>query len=265
MKEWLREFRREHAASSKPAVGKLQPCLGLVVADISGMNFVHAMKRSRHFPGILAIVLAAGCATTPVPLGHELTLDLAALEQAEETRLEAGAVDRGLLAAVIFAETNRVRREAGVEVLRAWGRLDGAAETQAMVGAVFRPPGHTNPFPLMATPLDRVKLTGITPELVAENVALLPIADAPDGVAVRPDPEGNARLVNALTGEAAPSHTYASFARAVVGAWMNSPGHRAQMLDARMRFLSCAVAEARSMENVPMVFCVQVFCTPARQ
>jgi len=43
-------------------------------------------------------------------------------------------------------------------------------------------------------------------------------------------------------GQALPAHSYASLARHVVGLWMNSPGHRKNILDRRVTKVSTAVA-----------------------
>lgn len=175
-------------------------------------------------------------------------------------KVEPGKTDLVLLGAAIFHETNRVRRQLGLRVLRPLEPLDVAAETQAKIGAFLRPPSHTNPFPLIATPLDRVRFAGLDPREVAENIALITIYDAPsdtDFYALKGDP----RLRSAQTGQLLEAHTHASFAEAIVEAWMNSPGHRAAMLDPRFRYLGCSASEARSQQDVDLVFGVQVFCS----
>lgn len=177
--------------------------------------------------------------------------------------LDVHALDQPLLARAIFAETNRVRVAAKLKAFKAEPKLDEAADTQAQMGSVFRPPSHTNPFPLIATPADRVKFAGLEPERVAENIALLSIYNVPTGVNIyfsKQDPT----LRDMRSGEPVRVHTYASFARAIVEAWMNSPGHRANILEPKLRYLGCAVRPAKSQENVDMIFGVQAFYTPRR-
>lgn len=177
-----------------------------------------------------------------------------------EEKLEPGKTDLVLLGAAIFHETNRVRQQLGLRVLRPLEPLDVAAETQAKIGAFLRPPSHTNPFPLIATPLDRVRFAGLDPREVAENIALITIYDAPRGTDFY-TLKGDPRLRNAQTGKLLELHTVGSFARVIVEAWMNSPGHREAMLNPRFRYLGCSASEARSQQDVDLVFGVQVFCT----
>lgn len=207
--------------------------------------------------------LSAGCALRPADDASSARNFSAEQRRDWEERLTPDALDRARLAEAIFAETNQARVAAGLPALRGWSRLDAAAEMQASVGAVFRPPSHTNPFAMMATPVDRVTLAGIKPKQVAENIALLPCADAPDGVAALSRTEAGLQMVDAISLQPLENHTYGSFARRVVAAWMRSPGHRANILDRGLTHLGCAVAATQSMEGVPMIFAVQVFCTPA--
>lgn len=141
-------------------------------------------------------------------------------------------------------------------------KLNAAAETQARLGSIMRPPSHTNPFPLVATPFDRVKHTGLNPEQVAENIASLNPLNVPLNASIYTtsnDPTPR----NARTGEPVRLHTYASFARAVVEAWMNSPGHRANIMEPKLHYLGCAAQPSKSLDNVDRIFAVQVFYTPA--
>lgn len=185
-------------------------------------------------------------------------------QRALAEKIEVRELDRALLAAAVFHETNRVRTRLGLKPFQPLEQLDDAAATQATIGALFRPPSHTNPFPLIATPLDRVKQTGLNPAQVAENIALLTVYDAPHGTGfyhLKDDP----RLRNAKTGELLQFHSYRSIAVAVVTAWMNSPGHRANIVDPALTHLGCAVREAKSLSDIDMVFFVQVFSTPEKK
>lgn len=165
------------------------------------------------------------------------------------------------MARAIFEATNRVRAQFGVPAFRPLAKLDDAAETQARIGALFRPPSHTNPFPMIATPLDRVKLTGLKPRHVAENIAMLSIYDVAAGIGFY-RLKGETTLRDDKTGRPLREHTYESFAAAVVAAWMSSPGHRANILDRKLEYLGCSALPAQSQGGVDMVFAVQVFYTP---
>lgn len=175
--------------------------------------------------------------------------------------IDPAALDEPLLARAIFDETNRVRAQLGLKPFRAEPKLNEAAETQARIGAVFRPPSHTNPFPLIATPLDRVKFAGLEPERVAENIAQLSIYDVPSGTSIY-YLKNDHTLRDERNGEPVRSHTYTTFARAIVEAWMNSPGHRENLVNTKLRYLGCAAKMSRSQDDIPMIFAVQAFFTP---
>lgn len=190
-----------------------------------------------------------------------LLLASGVLRADEAERIDPAAFDAPRMARAIFAATNRARTQAGLPAFRAAAALDDAADTQARIGAVFRPPSHTNPFPLIATPYDRVRLAGVDPRYVAENIALVPIYEAPANAGFyRLRGESVVRLER--TGEPLRPHTYDGFAAAVVAAWLESPGHRAHLLDPKLRELGCSAALASSDTGIAMVFAVQVFCTP---
>lgn len=174
------------------------------------------------------------------------------------------AFDEARMSGAIFAETNRVRAQLGLKAFGAEPKLDDAAETQALIGSVFRPPSHTNPFPLIATPLDRVKFAGLNPEVVAENIAQLAIYVLPNGATIYYMKQDRT-LRDTHTGQPVQTHTYASFARTVVDAWMNSPGHRENIVNAKLRFLGCAAKISHSQDGIAMVFAVQAFYTPKRK
>lgn len=189
--------------------------------------------------------------------------DFAARPAVKQT-IELADFDAALLAAAIFHETNRVRLQLGLREFRAWDKLDTAAETQASIGALLRPPSHTNPFPMIATPMDRVKFAGVDPKFVAENIAVIPVQFAPSDIMVLALVNGKKEVRDGRTMEPLSNHTYASLAAAFVEAWMKSPGHRANIVEPKLRFLGCSAAATKSVEDVDMIYAVQVFCTPMR-
>lgn len=199
---------------------------------------------------VVRLVLLLGLSAVFAGGATESARDEVVAESLEEVRL----------ARAIFAESNRVRVRLGLPVFRADARLDSAAETQARIGHVQRPVRHTLPFPSVATPLDRVKATGLKPRFVAENIALFSVFDAPSGAQLY-RLKGEMQMRDSATGRPLRRHTYASFATAIVEAWMNSPAHRSNLVDARLEMLGCAVHGVPGSDGTEMVFAVQVFAT----
>jgi uncharacterized protein YkwD len=173
--------------------------------------------------------------------------------------------DRKLLAAAIFQETNRIRRELGLVPFRHLHKLDEAAALQATMGALQVEVGHENPLHGLAQPVDRVRYVGLVPGAVAENVAQTPAVEADQGagVEIRTE-EGRRRFFDPNTGKECPPRSYLALAAQVVDQWMHSPAHRANIVDGRLEYLGCATAYKRSVKGLDLLFSVQVFFTPAQ-
>jgi uncharacterized protein YkwD len=182
--------------------------------------------------GFLLAVLLAGCAHAPPPAST------AALDQA----VSLENPDRALLATAIFGETNRVRMENHAAPLQLSPELDSAADTQAVHMALMLRSEHSNPIPGEHTAAQRVSSTGFKASRVAENAIMLP-ARSPAG-----SPQG--------------AYTYSGLAAALVQNWMNSPGHRANLLSHEVTRLGCAARIAKDALGDPMVFATQVFALP---
>jgi uncharacterized protein YkwD len=59
-------------------------------------------------------------------------------------------------------------------------------------------------------------------------------------------------------GEPMPPHTYSSFAQALLDDWMNSPGHRENILSDEAPYLGAACAY-QDDDEMPLYYCVQLF------
>lgn len=201
--------------------------------------------------------LLAGCggiAPTPAALtdyGHNPAFD---------ARIEVAQFDRALMAQAIFHETNRVRSRFKLPAFRHRPKLDDAADLEAAVGRVYQPPSHHNPFPMIGTPLARVQFVGLNPGRVAENIALLPIQDTRGAVMIVRG--GKSRYVRPGSDIPVPAMTYREFAAAVLELWMNSPGHRANLMNPDLIYLGCSASPNVNIAGIDQMFCVQVFFTP---
>lgn len=200
-----------------------------------------------------------GCAVSkretpaPVPPSAE-SLDAA---------IDPANFDASRLALAIFHETNRVRGQLGLPLFRWLPKLNEAAKLEAAVGKVYQPPSHTNPFPMIGTPAERVRFVGLVPGDVAENIAWLTIYDVPTRVGVIVS-GGQKHFVDPGTQAELRRATYRGFATNVVQAWMDSPAHRVNLTNAALRYLGCGVQPGLSLLGADQLFCVQVFFTPQR-
>lgn len=127
--------------------------------------------------------------------------------------LESTSYDMDLLEAAVFYETNRQRVRNGLTQLQPDYNLLVCAHNHSvdMVNHNFF--SHTSPVPGKATPADRMQQVGYGACWSAENIVYCPIEPS-----------------------------YAATAKRLLELWMNSPGHRANILTARYTHLGCGTA-----------------------
>lgn len=157
-------------------------------------------------------------------------------------RITVDTFEPARLGAAIFAETNRVRALHQRPKLRPQSELSAAAADHAGTMALRLRPTHEGPFSGRENAWERVKSAGLEPEVVTENVSAisLPVSDSPETWA-----DG-----------------YEPLAAVIVQAWMESPGHRKNLLSRDVTHLGCAARLARVPASPARVFSVQVFCRP---
>jgi hypothetical protein len=210
------------------------------------------------FAGLAGLTGVAGGAA---PRFAEMApADFWRLPQLQET-VDVAGLDRALLAAAIFHETNRRRESAGLPWLLHRRQLEEAADLQAAILALGMQLTHDSPLPGRRTPDERVRWTGLRPQLVTENLAMTMLLIPPPANEVHVHTEDGRRVFSAEAGgPPVAGHSYASLARVVVGQWMNSPPHRANVLDPRVTSLGCAVRACRTIHGMDAICSVQVFC-----
>ena len=148
--------------------------------------------------------------------------------------------DHELLARAIFEESNRVRAAHGVPALARSRALDAAADEQASYLVLAMKAEHSNPFPGAHTVRERVERAGIHGGVLGENALWIP--------ALRP------------VGAASRNYTYSEYASFLLAGWMNSPGHRANLLNPVFRQTGCATRFGHAVMAVDRrVYATQVF------
>ncbi len=179
------------------------------------------------------VVLVAGCSggarTVPSPFA--------------DRPLEAATFDGPLLSRAIFQEVNRVRVSFGLPAVGPNRELDAAADEQASHLVLIAGVEHTNFLPGEETPRARVARVGIYPPVVGENALMMPLFGPP--------------------GRPLAPYTYRSFAALLVAGWMNSPGHRANILERDFQLSGVATRLGRSPRTGTLLaYAVQVFIVP---
>lgn len=175
-------------------------------------------------------------------------------------------LDRDLLDAAVFHETNRRRAQHQWPPLKFAARARAAARMQSRAMAEHGFVGHENVFEAGSkTMMDRARLAGLAPGFLAENVASSFGRQYESGKSFYVRTE-NGRKVFSLTPKGAPipMRSYVEFADALLDGWMNSPGHRKNILHQSPEILGIACEPAREKEEMEKFYCTQVFFTPLR-
>jgi uncharacterized protein YkwD len=190
---------------------------------------------ARHGHGVRAqLLLVLVCAGCTIPLGDPTIRPSARLVLppadgvAPPGDVVPAAGPYAALAGQVLEEINRVRAAADVGMLAADPRLDQAAVEHARELAGRRLLDHESMRPERRTIMLRVETAGVPWRSVAENLAQVP--GSPGGVA-----------------------------RQTARAWLDSPGHRQSMLDARYTLTGVGVAE----DAAGYWYVVQLYVLPA--
>jgi uncharacterized protein YkwD len=194
-------------------------------------------------------------------------LDAARFQAVAAQELRGEAANHPLLAAAILRETNLRRVKNGLTPLKHEPKASEAAKIQSEIMRARGSISHDNPENAQYRTLEhRVKSVGLNYRLIAENVATAFGLKYQSGTRFYPMRE-NGRTVFRYkpAGPAIPPHTYATFAKSLIDAWMNSKGHRENILRKEAQYLGayCAPAENKHGQ-MPMFYCTQVFFTPMK-
>lgn len=145
-------------------------------------------------------------------------------------QIDFNNIDYGLLQAAVFYETNQMRQIRGKSPLLHSDGLERSAMMHAMDMAERDFFSHDNPYDAKkARFTDRTAM--FSAKGAAENIATTFGIQYKAGTSVS--------SISSI-----PPHTYNSFAVALVDGWMNSSGHKANILDERnsgYKYLGCGV------------------------
>lgn len=205
---------------------------------------------------VLSLLFFTSCSAVGASVDSSMLTDAPAkLDQPIDFR----KVDYAALEDAIVRMTNAVRKKKGVGELPRHPVLAKAARKYAnrMVDKGFL--AHEDPTSKsLRTPADRIEAAGGKNATPAENLADVPafrIASGQPFYLIDPD-----EPVISLEPDGPPveRHTYASYAAAVVDGWMNSPGHRRNLLDENAVEIGVGAAMYRQ-NRVPSFIVVQKF------
>ena len=169
-------------------------------------------------------------------------------------------VDRSLLHAAMFYVTNEQREKHGLEPFRYQEKIEKVAADHAEDMVKYNFYSHISEVKGKKTVRDRFILEGINPKMVAENISSSYALQYQIGRKVYPPKNGIFQYSTGDREEILP-HTYLSYAREVVRLWMESPGHRANILNPQHHYLGCGamIFPLKTFFNMPYFKGVQCF------
>jgi uncharacterized protein YkwD len=165
-------------------------------------------------------------------------------------------IDYRLINAAVFFVTNETRVKLGKKPLEYASQLETAAWTHAkrMVEKNFF--SHTDATDAARrTPSQRGGLSGIKNPALAENINEYFGIKYKGGTSIWPVDRSQGIFSSSSGGPIIPNHTYLSLAEALVEGWMNSPGHRSNILSDNGLQMGCGVYFYRDTTFYNMLKC----------
>ena len=177
--------------------------------------------------------------------------------------IDPESINQRLLDAAVFHETNRRRAEHRLPALVYHPKAEEMARIQALAMAKGKFVDHNNPDPKRKTMEDRAKVVGLRPSVLAENVASSFGRRYQSGKSFYTREERGRTIYSyEPNGPPIPMHSYISFAEDLVESWMQSPGHRKNILHKEPDYLGCACELPRDPNAMETFYCAQAFFSP---
>ncbi|SEF63614.1 CAP domain-containing protein [Algoriphagus boritolerans] len=171
-------------------------------------------------------------------------------------------VDIKLLQAAIFYVTNEERKKAKLKTFNYNSKIENIAAGHAQDMVKYNFYSHTSQIRIKRTVQDRFHLEGLNPKFYGENICSTYGLQYQNGRKVNP-PYRPGEFTYAFTSkkEVIPPHTYISFAKEVLRLWMESPGHRQNILNPKFTSLGCgaSIYFDKNFYNMPYLKVVQNF------
>lgn len=214
-------------------------------------------------------ILALACAAPARSVETVHDPDMRQAQQAastwdEDARLMASvdpyAFDAAAARAAIYYATNEQRRAHGMDALPHEPALDASSQLHAERMREYEFFAHEDPTSsTYRTPDDRARAVGVSNPRLAENIATQITLDYRSGEQVYGRiGGGKGKFSRTPDGPLIPPVSYARLGRDVVEGWMNSPGHRKNILHRDAVSLGAGAA-FYWQGNFPAIYAVQNF------
>jgi uncharacterized protein YkwD len=206
-----------------------------------------------RLPALVLLFALLACAQKiPAPAYYENTSP--AIEFTG--RIEPDSIDLELLEYAIFCQTNAERQRLGLWPLRFEPRARVAARIHSEEMIQLSYFSHTSPVKKNQTLGHRLRQVGLREGMSAENIAIYPIEKRQEIFVEKRRVDLN--LTRDFWRNQGIYFTYDEFAKTLVESWMNSPGHRRNILSRDYKFLGVGCAVGR-LNNSDVCYVTQNF------
>lgn len=174
--------------------------------------------------------------------------------------INPGSIDYALLNAAVFFETNRQRVKYGLKPLKHHPKLEMSAQEHSKDMVDYNFFSHTSRVPGKYDISDRVRKAGLNESYVGENIYDHNILDFKGGAYCPPSHCGFFK--SAVSNKPIQFFSYRSLAGKLVKGWMNSPGHRANILNSNYTHMGMGnfiYYKGMGIDRIPYVKSTQNF------
>lgn len=234
------------AVSIPPNVGP-PPC------RIMNETWGRTVKPSHRRIKILPILALVTCLLPGVALAKCAEPNV---RGANEYLSASGQFDAQLMDRAILSAANYQRCLKGLPALRPVSALIPPAKDHSNWMASKKRLSHTSTVAGRRTLKDRVFSTGLPARAASENLAQLALFDLTPRFRVI---DGKSCRFASPDGKRLTPHSYASFADKVVTLWMNSPGHRRNLLSRKTTHMASAASLRENRTTCGTVYVTQIF------
>ncbi|QDK81808.1 CAP domain-containing protein [Spirosoma sp. KCTC 42546] len=177
-----------------------------------------------------------------LPEGYLLSDQTFFAQSISQQTIDLEKPDTLLLDIALFQATNEARRQAGLTLLQYDLALYQAAQKHAQSMIAYNYYGHENFHSLSElTPMKRIDNQTKQFWRIAENIGQYQTIDTPEWFCVRLNKRTHQyEYLDSQTRQIFQPHTYAGYARYAVTQWLNSPHHRANLLNPLFTHVGCA-------------------------
>ena len=178
-------------------------------------------------------------------------------------RINAKQIDYALLNAAIFYMTNVERVKKRLPTFKHSNSLEKAARSHSADMVKYNFLSHTSKVKGKKSVKNRLEQVKIRGTAIGENIAVQFLLELESNEPFYPPSVNkNGTFSKEYRGKPIANHTYLNCAKSLVKRWMESPPHRANILDRDFNYLGCGaiLEKSKKQDDIPSFKATQNFC-----